>query len=578
MTFDWLNHKSLAIIKGVQKTPGDSLSAEVGLTVFNLMSDGPVTLGEWSPNIPAVKNSGVWTDSPINDGRRLLAAPVGNVTEKMTILISDKTYLSVAQQMEALTKMIADCRDYWQTITQIEPVWLVWAAGCNTPPLPQFALLYNIEMAATYKPSDQPTIEVNLTLEREPYWRGIPPGANPRLWTLYKRSTIPNTTNVSLITQTDDFVYDTNVKNRFEWDTAYLAPISRNYLDIPASLIPGDAPALVELMIQATTNGTTPTSSVFVARSTTPISIQDRNGNISLQSLVFNAGDAQAPTNWTKTIDATCGCISNASAVNKYIGRNAALATGTYGSFAIWQRFNSNNFVSLNLIRGQYAIFWRCKQLNGASGDIQARFRVNDNFSSFTGNYQNLPLIAAAGATCENRFDLLYLGTVTFPLSGNVNSSSDGRGINTPQKNAITPTATLFIDVVQNNVANRSIDFLDLIFVPISEVIVNMLPGANAGGNFIWYAVDNTGYLAHGNNQMQGRVVNWDSVVTTLEAAMEIRGQDLMLIPGVNNRLYFIYQREPSAGGTKFSAPDSSNDFTSVRLNIVPRWSGIRDV
>lgn len=573
---DWNTPKALQIIKGFGKTPTDNTSNEIAPVVVDLMS-GLMSLDEggWTPEIPQIKNGGVWTDSPINDGRQLLAAPFGNVTENITVLISDTSYLGAIRGLMGLNKMAQDCADFWQTQAQFNSIYLMWYASCGAGE--QYALIYDMQLAPTYLNASQPTIQVVISIEREPYWRGVPPGGNPRLWTLYKAGKPVNTSNVGLITQTDDLVYDTGVKNRFEWNTSIDNPTSRNYLDIPASLIPGDAPALVELMVQATLDGTNPTSSLFVSRSTTPISIKDRNGNVSLQSMVFNAGDAVAPTNWTKTADATCGCLSITSAVTKYIGRNAALANGTYPNFATWRFFSTYNFVSLNLIPGQFAIFWRCKQLNGAAGDIQARFRVSDGYGSFTGNYQNLPLVAAAGATCENRFDLLYMGVVTFPLNGNINSSADGRGIGTPQKNATVSVANLFIDVLQNNVANRSIDFLDLIFVPISEAAVNLLPGANAGGSFVYYTFDNTGYLGHGNLQSQSKIVSWDGSISTLESTMEARGQDLTLVPGVNNRLYFIYQRAPAAGGTNFSAPDSSNDFASVRVNIVPRWSGIRD-
>lgn len=573
----WLDHKQLMIVKGIGKTPTDNNSNEISPVVINLMSGEGFSLTQdgWTPNIAAVKSGGVWSDSPISNGRQLLAAPVANVIEKMVILIKDNSYLGAMKLLDSLNRMAQDCRDYWQTDSQYNPVYISWWAGCGVGS--QFAQLFNIEIAPDFLDSPTPTIRVSLTLEREPFWRGIPPGANPRLWTLYKNGTPPNTTNVSLITQTDDLIYETNLKNRFEWDTAMSNPVSRNYIDIPPSLLNGDAPALVEMMVQATTDAVNTTSSIFVGRSTIPTSIKDRNGNVTPQSLVFNAADAVVSVNWAKTADATCGCLGTASAVTKQIGRNAGLATGTYNTFAQWRFFNSLNYVSFNLMSGTYAVFWRCKQLNGALGDIQARIRIFDNFTTFLGGYNNLPLVAAAGATCENRFDLMYMGTVSLPLAGGVTDSSDGRGINTPQKNVAVPTASIAVDVIQNNVASRSVDFLDLIFLPINEGLINMLPVANGGGNFTWYAFDNTGYLSHGNPTSQGKTINWDGSITTTEAVMEIRGKDLTLIPNVNNRLYFIYQRAPAAGGTNFSAPDSSNDFANVRINIVPRWSSIRD-
>lgn len=576
MAFDWLNHKELKLIKGIGKTPGDSSSNEIDPVVVNLMG-GAITLDSFAPGTPAVKSDGIWSDSVLSDGRQLLSAAAGNVAETIRVVIKDDSQYGTMKQFRALNAMALDCRAFWESDAQYNPVYLDWWAGCGAGP--QYALIYDIQLKADYVDAPTPTLAVTIQLEREPYWRGLPPGANPRLWTLYKASKTPTTSNVNLVNQTDDLVYDTALKNRFEWDTAYSAPLSRNYVDIPASLLDGDAPALVSLVVQATTDATNPTSSVFLGRSTRPTSLKDHNGSVMLQSCVFNAGDCMAPASWTKTADATCGCISNGSGSTKYIGRNTALATGTYNQFASWSFFNSNNFVNLNLLSGRYAVFWRCKQRNGAAGDIQARIRINDNYGSFVGDYQNLPLVAGSTTTCENRFDLLYLGAVTLPLNGNVNSAMDGRGIAVQQKNSLVSTAAIYVDVLQNNASTRSIDFLDLVFIPISEQMVNLLPGANGGGSFTWYLYDNTGYWLHGQNFQNGKIVNGDpSSISSIEGVMETRGQDLTLVPNVNNRLYFMYQRAPAAGGSNFSAPDSSNDFASVRINIVPRWIGIRDV
>lgn len=577
MTQGFLDHKYLQIIKGFGKTPTDNNSNEIDPVVVDLMS-GLITLDPkgWTPEIPQIKNGGVWADSPISDGRQLLAAANGNVTETITVNISDSSYLTTIKALSGLDKMAQDCADFWQTQAQYNPVFLAWWAGCGAGM--QYALIYNMQLAPTYIDGDRPTIQVVISVEREPYWRAIPPGANPRLWTLYKAGKLPTTANAHLLTQTDDLIYDTNTKNRFEWNTTVNGATSRNYVDIPAALIDGDAPALVELMIQATTDATNPTSSIFVGRSTRPTSIQDRNGNVTLQSLVFNAGDAVAPVNWTKTADATCGCLSVTSAVTKFIGRNAALPNGTYTSFAVWKFFTSQNFVSASLMSGRFVAFLRCKQLTGVDGDLRVRIRVNDNQSTYLGDYQNLPLVAAAGATCENRFDLLYLATFTLPLGNNISSSADGRGISTPQKNLTVPSAQLALDVINGAGANRSIDFLDLVLIPIGESVANLLMSPNPGGAFVYFAYDNTGYLNHGDPKQTAKFVTWDSSITTVESALEARGSDLTLVPKVNNRLYFIYQRAPFAGGVNFSAPDSSNDWASIRVNIIPRWVGIRDV
>lgn len=573
MTYGWLNHVALQLIKGIGKTPGDNVSDENNPVVSNLMG-GLITLADWSPNIPAVKNGGVWTDSPTADGRQLQVAASGNVIEKLSINIADSGYLAVMGALSGLNQMAIDCRDFWQTKSQIDPVYLMWQVSCGKGP--QYALLYNIELAPEYVDAPTPTIRVSMTLEREPYWRGLPPGANPKLWTFYVNGVQPNTTNVDFVSQTNDLVYNSAVPNRFEWDTAYSNPISKNYVDIPASLIPGDAPALAQIIVRNRAWNSNSIYNIYIGRSTTPTTKKDRTGATVLQSNILNAGDAEAPANWTKTLDATCGCLGNGSAVNRYVGANTILATGTYQSFARWSRIGTVRIVDPNLLTGSFAVFLRCKQLNGAAGDVQVRIRVEEFYSSYIGDYYNMPLRTGAIVDCDNRFDMLYLGTVTLPLAGDIGGANDGRGLFTFTKTGGDGTFAVSFDLKQNNAATRSLQFLDMIFMPIGEALVQMQGGLAALNSF--NVLDNTGYITHGETDPTAR--NWVQNLTdlNLDCAIEGRGPTLTLAPNVDNRLFFIQQRRDNATSETYSAPQAagSNDL-EVKIDIVPRWSGIRD-
>lgn len=157
MAYDWLNHKTLRIVKGIGKLPTDTNSAENDPVVFNLLSE-PValTMDGWSPQIAALKSGGVWADSPISDGRSLIAAPVGNVTEKMTFIIADSTFLGVQRHLLALNDMALDCRAFWEGQAQIDPVYLAWWAGCGKGE--QYALLYNMDVTTEYLSADKPSL------------------------------------------------------------------------------------------------------------------------------------------------------------------------------------------------------------------------------------------------------------------------------------------------------------------------------------------------------------------------------------------------------------------------------------
>jgi hypothetical protein len=583
MASDWLNHKQLAIIKGIQKTPGDSLSAEKDLVVFNLMTDGAVTLDDWSPNIPAVKGGGIWTDSPINDGRQLLTAPVGNVTEKMTINITDRTYLSVNKQLSALNQMALDCRDYWQSLYQIEPVWLVWASGCNTPALPQYALLYNIEIAPTYQKSDQPTIQVNITLEREPYWRGIPPGANPKFWTYYVNASHPqfNSGVASLVALSDHLITQT-INNKFEWTPAsyglQTTPITQNYIDILAAQVPGDASALVELSIADSTSSTV--ANVYIGLSSKKLSGTGHDGINRFQSYILNIGDfSSGVSTKTNSGSSSLGVKSNNSSVIFYNGtRTVTGVDANYVNFARWGESIANGIkLDRELMRGTFAIFVRARNASvaGVLGDMKMRILIEEIEDSanqyrtiYTGQDVSVPLFPAATGA---RFPIAYMGSITLPFNNKTVQSPLGYGLQLQEANN-NLRVTLQQQVLLAT-ANRTMEAIDVIFMPIDEGLFQIvLPTPDGGGVATQITLaDNTGYLSRGDSSQNA--IGYETNSNSGGINVEVRGSSIMLSPHKDQHLHFLTDY--------FDGLGSYNSIISatmtVRLNIVPRWSGIRD-
>jgi len=296
MANDWLNHKELKIIKGLGRTPGDTNSAENDPVIVNLMG-GIITLDDWTPQVAQVKNGGVWVDSPLSDGRELLAAAAGNVVEKISVIITDGSYLGAMKALSGLNQMANDCRDYWQSEAQFDPVYLAWWAGCGIGT--QYALLSNIEVSPDYQGGINPTIRVSIALEREPYWRGIPPGANPKIWSYYVNTAHPqfNYNVASLVSGTDHLIKSI-MTNKFEWTAAayglqsiplnVVGQNSQNYIDISASQVPGDAPALVEMGI---TTDTGVPADIYIGRTSKRLSGTGHDGIARVSSLILNAGD-----------------------------------------------------------------------------------------------------------------------------------------------------------------------------------------------------------------------------------------------------------------------------------------------
>jgi len=575
MVSGWLNHKQLQIIMGVGKTPTDNFSAENNPVVVNLLSDGDgISLADWSPNLPTIKNGGVWAESPITDGRQLLSAARGNVTESMTLILTSSENLGAMKLLDNLNNMAQNCSDFWQTQAQVDPVYLMWYVSCGAGP--QYALLYNIDLAADYMDGPVPMIQVSAKLEREPYWRGIPPGANPKLWTFYVNSQKIGAnkplSSADLISGSDSLINQT-VSNKFEWVPAgaglHTTPLTQNYISIPGSLIPGDAPALVEI-----SSNSPKTADLFVARSTKKFSGTAHDGILRAGALNFNAGDADSGLA-TKTAGVSGTAVrSNGSAVTYYYGSwtrtgvIAAQAVATWGNSTI-----STVQMDREYLKGSFAIFCRCQNTSAAPTladmSVSLLIKEQENVGSF--EYSNsLTLPAAAVPIDINGRQLVYLGSVTFPFSSRSTVSTLGYGIEL-QESANNYQIQLLV-AVNVATANRIFEFMDVIFMPIDECMAQVTMTYQNPGATGHIVIDSTGYISHGNVD---QVAN--SYITRQKSgsvAQEVRGQAITLVPKKDQRLYFLND-EFNAAPVRQSF---SNDDMDVRINIVPRWAGIRDV
>lgn len=564
------NHIELKIVRGVYRAPGDPNSAEQPIYELNLLESNGLALDVdgWSPSIAALKSGGVWADSAAADGRQLVSSAVGNVTEQLRLTMGNSDLLQRYAMLTQLHRLAQEARNFFATDWQVEPVYLTWHAACAQ--VPQHALIYNIEVAQasdifdTLSPWD-----ITLTIEREPAWRIlVPPGGNPIEWHFWTQGKTPGVDytylDMGLISGTDHFAYQL-VNNRYEINPSdALAPLSQNYVDIDAGNVPGDAPALALLTLDYHDDSAN-VYDQFVGLSTNPRTLYDRlNAVDDAQYLVFNAGDASIGAG-SKATD-TCGVISNGSASSKYIVTYTVGASGGI-TLLTWTP-------EINLTRGYYIAFLRCKQTNGNLGDVRARARVQipsagGNAASITNAYQIIPTLAAA-SLCVNRFGLLYLGTIGIPHQQGVNILVDGEGLASS-----TPVA-LAIDILNTVGATRDLEFLDLVLIPISQGSAQIAVD-NPSGTY-GVVLDNTGYLSRcktGDAPVGGMCqVNSAPAILPLYPR-EVRGPGFSLVPGRDNRLYFINNSDTSTPTYYSRAYDQD---AVVRVNIVPRCYGIADV
>lgn len=585
MQSDWLSHKGLQIIRGIGATPGDANSAESNPVIVNLMA-GKFSLVDWSPNIPVIKNGGVWADSPINDGRQLLAAPVGNVTEQITILVSDSTMLGVVNGLASLNKMALDCRDYWQSDYQIDPVYLMWWAcgpDSETAPGPQYALLYNIEWTPEYLQSPTPSVRLSLTLERESAWRFIPPGANPRIWTFYVNASNPQyNVDVASLLGSGNLIGVT-LKNKHEWVAAaygtQTVALTKNYAEITADQVPGDAPALVEFSAESLSAGF---AQLFVGRTSKPYSGRGHDGINRAVALNLNAGDGNTAGIVTKTVGTNLtGVRSNGSNTVYYYGERTA--TGIDANFVTacgWGGATGASGIKLDrqLYRGTFAIFARATNNSAAPAPVLTDMKMRvfiEEFEDAATQYVNsvtLPEVQVPLTISNPGQVLSYMGTVTLPLNSRAVVSPLGYGLQLQEANSnLRISLQLKYDVAT---ANRIFRVIDIMLIPIDEGMTLLNGPLIANMTNIGYATyDNTGYLSRGEPGAKSALHATNA--NSGGIGVEIRGQDINLLPRTNQRVYFL-----SVG--QFSSPARLESFIddtiTVRMNIVPRTYNIRDV
>lgn len=537
-----LSHKMLQIVKGVGPTPGDTASAEQPLIAIDLLDSGngiSLDLEDgWEPNIPSLKNGGVWADSPISDGRTLMAGVNTNVTETMRLIISAQSAQVYAAQFAALQRNIQDGRAFWDTSYQIEPVYIAWWA--SGAPGPQYALIFNIDMDLVLGDSETATATITLTIEREEGWRGVRPGGSPKEWTYYKRGQAFNSTVAALNSGTDHLVNAT-IQNRREWNAGQTVLTSQNYFDVPADSVPGDLDALCLMSFTMTVASL---ADVYFGRSTKPdLPVSGVNRK---PAYILNAGDLSLGGADTTTAADTGAPISTGAAVNT---RGVVSFASTPGdAFRFSWTGGARGLFDPSSLRGRFLAFARAR--------LSAASTVTLHLQDGAVAYPTATLTGVGGGGVGNTtgWEVVYLGVVTFPKTDEriiVGNNGLGASVSTGTDFQLGLYAARIGAAVSLYVA-------DVILIPMDECIGRLSTTVTASNNFI---MDNTGHLLHGK---PGEIARAGTTFETIEQ----KGDLLTLKPNVNNRVIFF--------GVGQGASVITPVYT-VRLDIVPRWSGIRD-
>lgn len=555
-----LDHKELQIIKGIGPTPGDTASAEQPLVVIDLLQENSgISVIEWSPNIPSLKNGGVWADSPISDGRLLTAGAETNVIETMVLQLSGNVAQVVATRFNQLRRMAQDARLFWDSQWQIEPVYLKWWA--NGAPGAQYALISNIDMDNQFEDSNDSQNRITLSIEREYGWAGVAPAGNAKEWTYSpsgKNLGLFSASHAELLTGSDHIISQA-LQNRREWNAAQTALTSQNHITIPGEDIPGDLPALAYIGVTVD-SGTG--AILYVGRSIKPDMIARDNGAVRTPNYILNACDGGLGTDASAVAD-TGAPRSGASALQ--LRARITFATPTDATRITWSA-TSRGYVDDTLTRGRYMVFLRARLSTGSSNvnlhlNIAPSIGVNDIELPTT----SLSDQGSGGTGNTTYWPISYLGVLTIPTGeSRALANQNGLGLN-----VISSGGGMLLRLYAERTTGAADLYIsDLILIPIDEAAYSITSGVSSGvGTGNAFVMDGTRYHTHGRPEEM--VITGGAAPPTTPFPAILAGQAITLEPKVDNHLHFLMALN------LLNSPIDL-EFTP-RINIVPRWSGIRD-
>jgi len=117
-------------------------------------------LKEWLPEIAIGKNDGVWLDSPIAPGRRMVYRQLGNAVETFTLAVGGATQDMMIRKLRKLFALLEQAVEYWTSDTQSNPVWIEAKSRHETNN--RYALICNWRLTGVNDPFAQP-FETNVS-------------------------------------------------------------------------------------------------------------------------------------------------------------------------------------------------------------------------------------------------------------------------------------------------------------------------------------------------------------------------------------------------------------------------------
>jgi len=101
-------------------------------SVSLIKADTGYHLQGWRPSIVEPKGGGVWSDSPLADGRRLSMTRWSTAIETFDLALNGYNQEAVIAETRALRRLLEKARAYWTAAYISGPVWIEARADCET--------------------------------------------------------------------------------------------------------------------------------------------------------------------------------------------------------------------------------------------------------------------------------------------------------------------------------------------------------------------------------------------------------------------------------------------------------------
>jgi len=146
--------------------------------------------GGWSPANPELENGGIWQDSSLSDGRRLVMAKFANVRDVFSSKLHGGCQDDLIQQMQELKRLGEKARSFWIAAYPSDPVWIEARGDRETNT--RYALVYDISVPYDANPHEPPFSAGSMVAMDD-----LDIQVEHGIWTSYKPKTVADCVRIS---------------------------------------------------------------------------------------------------------------------------------------------------------------------------------------------------------------------------------------------------------------------------------------------------------------------------------------------------------------------------------------------